>query len=143
MTDDIKFNFQGDNESVEFDIVVEMGGGEKFVVSKATPDTIDYKINRVRRIFLGKKFFIKKRVIFTAYFESEFLFCNDDPEKPVKTLFETNLDLVKEENPLLRFTHQVNIAADWTSEELTNRVNRIAEDRKAGHQEAVNKMHFS
>jgi len=56
--------------------------------------------------------------------------------------FEENLDLVKDEHPDLILNQQLNIAREYTIEDLTGIVDRIVENRKAGHQDLINKTFF-
>jgi hypothetical protein len=56
--------------------------------------------------------------------------------------FEQNLELSKEEKPELDLNAHIRIAEEWTIDDLAGFVGRIAENRKAGHQDAVNKNFY-
>ena len=73
---EIKFNLQGDNEEIKYQIIVEMAEGQLFQVNNCSEATLLYKVNRVRHLFKGKRFFIRKQIITTQYLESERLYCN-------------------------------------------------------------------
>ena len=56
----------------------------------------------------------------------------------VQKKFEESLELAKEDHPLKSLEEQIAIAVEWTLNDVTNLVTRLADQRKWGHIEAVN-----
>jgi len=63
-------------------------------------------------------------------------------EKNLVRLFETLLIEAQTDYPECEFTRCVRIAAEAAIEALAQRVNSYAEQRIAGHQELINRLHF-
>ncbi len=61
----------------------------------------------------------------------------------VDARFHANLHLAKEEQPSLPLPAQIALAAEWTLDELTSIVARLAERAKWQHIEAVNLAFYS
>ncbi len=56
--------------------------------------------------------------------------------------FLENLELAKEENPLMTLDEQLNLAVLWTVEQSTGLINRYRAYYKDRHDDAVNKAFF-
>ncbi len=60
----------------------------------------------------------------------------------LEAMFQEQMNMVQEENPLMPFDEQVEVAKSWVLDQLHNRVSRIAERRYLGHVEAVNRAFY-
>jgi hypothetical protein len=61
----------------------------------------------------------------------------------LERVFDDKLRMAVEEHPDKDHSHQCHIAAEWAEEYISYRLGQIVEKRIAGHQEAVNKAHFT
>ena len=60
----------------------------------------------------------------------------------IESAFNANLELATDENPEKEYSELIKIATEWTIDEVTETICRVAENRKARHIEAVNLYHY-
>jgi hypothetical protein len=60
----------------------------------------------------------------------------------LEAMFQEQMSMVQEENPLMPLAEQVEVAMSWVLDDLHRRVGWIAERRHLAHVEAVNKAFY-